>query len=75
MLGTGNFFYADVMVVIVEGGKQDSHQKEGGLGFACYYLVVEVVGFLGSVAFVDYGSDRFDRGNWDARFARCFGPS
>jgi len=56
----GDFFDADVMVVVVEGGKQKVHQKERGSGFSCDYLFVEVVSFLGIVAFVDYGADGFD---------------
>ena len=38
--------------------------KKGGLSFACFYLVVEVFGFLRSKAFMDYGADSFDGCNW-----------
>jgi hypothetical protein len=48
------------MVVVVEGGLQMFHLKKLALCFASDYLIVEVISFLRSVAFVDYGADGFD---------------
>jgi hypothetical protein len=60
-VGYGHFLDADIMVVIVDGGKHKFHQKRKfGLGFACLYLVEEVVGFFWSVVVVDDGADGSD---------------
>ena len=61
--GDGHFFNANVMVVVVDGGKQEaSPRKDAGLSLACYYLIKQVKCFLRSIVIMDNGSNCPDCG-------------